>query len=102
MVASSSLEIRDLVVGVAKAAASKAGVEIKVAPPPRDVKALGETVKEYLQLWVSLGSLYYLDQVIKSLLLQVRGLFVEKEAGLGSRVRDGCGHALNSLLLQVR
>lgn len=82
VVASSTKEIRALVVDVAKAAAAKAGVDISVPAAPGDFKGLAATVGDYLQLWTGLGSLYYLDQVVKSLLLQASIKFPSALAGM--------------------
>jgi hypothetical protein len=79
---SKASKMRDLAVDAARAAASKAGVDIDVAAAPNSGPLA--TVGDYLQLWGTLATLYYLDQGIKGVLVQVGG----DGGGGGSRGRS--------------
>jgi len=73
LVTTQAAKVRDLVGGAAKAVVAKAGGGADAIGAP----AAGgwvDTVKDYLQLWITLASLYYLDQTIKTALVQVGGV----------------------------
>ncbi|GBF88340.1 plastidal glycolate glycerate translocator, chloroplastic [Raphidocelis subcapitata] len=75
-------EMHALVLGVASSAAKKAGVEIDLPVGNFGTPGLVDTVKEYLQLWVGLGSLFYLDQTIKGALVSAGIKFPSALAGM--------------------
>lgn len=80
LVAQNARQIWDLVMSAAQATASRAGAgEIKV---PLPANSLPSVARDYVQLWVSLGSLFYLDQGIKSLLLQASIKFPSALVGM--------------------
>jgi hypothetical protein len=56
---------------LSKAVASVPAVAAAVHSSGTEGSDFGQTVAEYLQLWLSLGSLYYLDLAIKRALVSV-------------------------------